>query len=159
MLVYSSTSALVVLWCRYARANNTGTSAATGTTTVLVKLLARMISRLITNRWRRLPTINCGLWSASRLAKPTDGHQSCRLELSEPNQPPPPRRHPRGSYIVNPLLSLEATTPENKTIHSKLLSICKPLPLTPCCRRMQLTIHATCRTPHAALRLVQAMSA
>ena len=28
-------------------------------------------------------------------------------------------RHPRGSYIVSPFLSLEVATPENKWFHSK----------------------------------------
>ena len=34
-------------------------------------------------------------------------------------------RHPRGSYIVYPLLSLEATTPQNKLIHWTLSSMYK----------------------------------
>ena len=34
-------------------------------------------------------------------------------------------RHPRGSYIVSPLLSLEIATPENKEMYSKVSSVCK----------------------------------
>ena len=37
-------------------------------------------------------------------------------------------RHPRGSYIVTPLLSLEVSTPENKSIHWTLSSIRKESP-------------------------------
>ena len=36
-------------------------------------------------------------------------------------------RHPRGSYIVTPLLSLEVTTQDNKSIHPTLSSICKEI--------------------------------
>ena len=39
-------------------------------------------------------------------------------------------RHPRGNYVVTPLLSLEVATPENKSIHSTLSSICKEVRLT-----------------------------
>ena len=67
-------------------------------------------------------------------------------------------RHPRGSYIVTPLLSLEVATPENKSIHSTLSSICKSASKA-VLSRMQLTLHATRRTPHGASRLVLAMSA
>ena len=39
-------------------------------------------------------------------------------------------RHPRGSYIVYQLLSLEVSTPENESINWALSSICKKVPLT-----------------------------
>ena len=39
-------------------------------------------------------------------------------------------RPPRGSYTVYPMLSLEVATPQNKSIHSTLLSICKKVRLT-----------------------------
>ena len=68
-------------------------------------------------------------------------------------------RHPRGSYIIYPLLSLEATTPENPPpINSMLSSICKSASQA-VLSRMQLTLHATRRTPHGASGLAQAMSA
>ena len=37
-------------------------------------------------------------------------------------------RHPRGSYIVYSLLSLEAATPENKSINWALLPTCNKSP-------------------------------
>ena len=64
-------------------------------------------------------------------------------------------RHPRGSYIVYPLLSLEATTPQNKLIHWTLSSMYKSASKA-VLSRMQLTHHATRPTPHGASRLVQA---
>ena len=76
-------------------------------------------------------------------------------------------RHPRSSYIVYPLLSLEVATPENKPIYSTLLSICNKVRRTRgfasqavlSIDRMQLALHATRPTPHGASRLVQARSA
>ena len=38
-------------------------------------------------------------------------------------------RHPRSSYVVNPVLSLEVATPENKTIILTLLSVCEKIRL------------------------------
>ena len=67
-------------------------------------------------------------------------------------------RHPRGSYTAYPLTSLEVTTQENKSIHSTLPSIRKSASKA-VLSRMQLTLHASCPTPHGASRLAQAMSA
>ena len=39
-------------------------------------------------------------------------------------------RHPPGSYIVTPLLSLEVATPDNKSIQMTVSSICKEVRLT-----------------------------
>ena len=39
-------------------------------------------------------------------------------------------RHPRGSYIVTSLLSLEVATSKNKSIYSTLSSICRKVRLT-----------------------------
>ena len=74
--------------------------------------------------------------------------------------------HPRCRYKVYPSLSLEVATQGNKLMHSKLSSKCKkvrtrwrsPL-LQVFLSRMQLTLHATRRTPHSASRLVHAMPA
>ena len=55
-------------------------------------------------------------------------------------------RHPRGSYMVHRLLYLEVATPEKQAPQALLT-------------RMQLTLHATRRTPHGASRLVRATSA
>ena len=38
-------------------------------------------------------------------------------------------KHPRGSYIVTPLLFLEVATPESESIHSTMSSICKKVRL------------------------------
>ena len=66
-------------------------------------------------------------------------------------------RHPRGSYIVSSLLSLEVATPEFKLPHLKLSSICKSTSQA-VLSRMQLTLHANHQTPHSASRLVQSIS-
>ena len=39
-------------------------------------------------------------------------------------------RRPRGSYLVYPLLSLDVPTPESKSVHSTLSSICEKVRLT-----------------------------
>ena len=67
-------------------------------------------------------------------------------------------RHPRGSYIVTPLLSLEVVTPENKLAHSSRHP-CEKSTSPAVFSRIQLTLCATRRTPHGALRLVQATPA
>ena len=66
--------------------------------------------------------------------------------------------HPRGSYIVLSLLW--------NCLHRKLNQLIKAvvhvqvrLTSGPYCSRMQLTLRATCQTPHGAPRLVQALSA
>ena len=75
-------------------------------------------------------------------------------------------RHPRGSYIAIPIVVSGVATPENKCNSMALSSISKKVGTR--CRspsyerepgRMQVTVHATGRTPHGASRLVQAMSA
>ena len=69
-------------------------------------------------------------------------------------------RHPRDSYIVYSLLSLDVATAENKSIHSTLSSICKKGRLkSGSFSGMQLNLKATRPTPHGAPRSVQAMSA
>ena len=67
-------------------------------------------------------------------------------------------RHPRGSFVVYPLLSLEVAAPENESIRSTLSSTCKTASQA-VLSRMQLTLHAARPTPHGASRLVRAMSA
>ena len=68
-------------------------------------------------------------------------------------------RHPPGSYIVHPLLSLEVATPENKSIHWPLSSIYRRSASKAVLSRMHLALHATSATPHGASCLVQAISA
>ena len=68
-------------------------------------------------------------------------------------------RHPRGSHIVYPLLSLKS--PHQKTI--QFIGRCHPYARKFASKavlsRMQVTLHATRPTPHGASRLVQAMPA
>ena len=66
-------------------------------------------------------------------------------------------KHPRRSYTVTPLLSLEVATRENKPMNSALSFICKKVRAWR--RNPPHTLHATRRTPHGASRLVQAISA
>ena len=83
----------------------------------------------------------------------------CTLHESPPCRRISPHRgvpnDPRGSFVVYPLLSLGVVTPENKSIHWTMPSICKKVHLKAVLTRMQLTPHATCSTPHSASRLVQ----
>ena len=60
--------------------------------------------------------------------------------------------------MVCPWLCLEVAAPEKK-VTEFLTLLCKKVHLTSGYHRMQLTLHATRRTPHGASRLVQAMSA
>ena len=78
--------------------------------------------------------------------------------------PPPPNMHPRGGYIVSLMLSLEVATPENKEMNSKLPSNmqekthkARKSASKVVLSRMQLTLHATRRTPHGDSRLVHAV--
>ena len=68
-------------------------------------------------------------------------------------------RHPRGSYIVYPLLSMEVATPEKK---AQFIGRCHPYATnsasTAVLGRMLLTLHATRPTTYGASRFVQAMS-
>ena len=66
--------------------------------------------------------------------------------------------HPRGSYIVHPLLSQEVATPDNNSIHWTLSSICESASKA-VLSRMQLTLRAARPTLHGASPLVQEMSA
>ena len=75
-------------------------------------------------------------------------------------------RHPRGSYIATPLLSLEVATPENIYIiyiyiYSTLSSVCKKVRLTSgsYVGRTQLSPFSCGRPFHLTARLVLAMSA
>ena len=75
-------------------------------------------------------------------------------------------RHPRGCYIIIPIAVSEVATQENKVkligavIHTQESRNKVPKSvLRAVFGRMQFTLHATRRTPHGALRLVQAMSA
>ena len=52
-------------------------------------------------------------------------------------------RHSQGSYIVPPLLSLEAATPENRLAHRRCRSCASP-PHLVVLSRMQLTAHPSC---------------
>ena len=75
---------------------------------------------------------------------------------------------PHGSEILVVLLlfslyfatppPLDVATPENKSVHSTLSSMCKSASQAGL-GRMQPTLHATRRTPHGASRLVLAMYA
>ena len=69
-------------------------------------------------------------------------------------------RHPRGGCMVSSLLSLEVAKPGNKSMHSKLSSDMqesthkvRKSALQVSLSRVQLTLHATRRTPHGASRL------
>ena len=66
--------------------------------------------------------------------------------------------HPRGSYIVYPLLSMEVATPENKSANSTSSSTCKKVRLTSGCYSDEA--HPLCDSPNTSwpLRLMQAMS-
>ena len=56
--------------------------------------------------------------------------------------------------MVLPLLSLEVAAPESTSNSSRLSSLCKKVRLTfAALRRMQLTLHANCRTPHGRFAL------
>ena len=57
-------------------------------------------------------------------------------------------RHPRGSYIVHPLLSLYVATPENRSIHWTLSSICKNIRLTS--GSHSDTAHPPCDSPNSS---------
>ena len=67
-------------------------------------------------------------------------------------------RHPRGSYVVNPLLPLEVATPENHSIHRRCHPYARKSAVLRVLSRMQLIFHATRPTSHGASRSVQAMS-
>ena len=71
-------------------------------------------------------------------------------------------RHPRGSYTVHPLLSLDVATSENK-YQVNVIPRCHPharkSALKEILSGMRLALHATRPSPHGASRLVQAMSA
>ena len=71
----------------------------------------------------------------------------------------------RGGHIVSPLPSLEVATPENKSTHSKLSSIreesvhkVRKSTSQVALDRIQPNLHAACRLPQGALRVVRAMS-
>ena len=68
-------------------------------------------------------------------------------------------RHPRGSFIVYPLLSPEAATPKKQ---NQVLRRCRLYARKSASRavlsRMQFTLHATRPTPHGASRSVLTMS-
>ena len=75
-------------------------------------------------------------------------------------------RHPQGSYIVMPIAVSGVATPENRSqligavIHKQESRHKVPRSvLRAVLGRMQFTLHATRRTSHGALCLVQAMSA
>ena len=70
-------------------------------------------------------------------------------------------RHPRGSYIVSPLLPLDVATPENKVITLKLSSVCmkirtryRGLRHKRFSAERRSPFNATHRTPRGASRLV-----
>ena len=71
-------------------------------------------------------------------------------------------RHPRGSYIVYPLLPLEVTTPSQKYKYI-YIGRCHPyarkFAIKAILSSVQLTLRATRPTHYGATRLVQVMSA
>ena len=67
-------------------------------------------------------------------------------------------RHPRDSYTVLPFAVSGCGYTGNQINSLKLSSVCKSASQA-VHSRMQLTLHATRRTPHGASRLVRAMSA
>ena len=67
-------------------------------------------------------------------------------------------RHPRGCYIVYPLLSLEVATPQHKSNSFDAVIHVQESPPQRRFSRMQLTLHATRPTPRGTSRLVLAMS-